>query len=330
MKATTLKTISDATGFSVTTISRVLNGKSEQYRISKTSADAIIAEAKKCNYPFESTSQNLRNKDSKTIGLLIPYISNPYFADLASIIISEFDKNGYSIVVIDTMEDSSRMIEGIKSMIQRKVAGIIVVPCGKYSKEFDTLSKRIPMVVLDRYYEESTLPYVVTNNYQGGFSATSKLIEKGHRKIACIQGVSSSSPNRERVQGYIDAMKSAGLEEEINVTGNDFTIHNGYVETKLLLSMEERPSAIFALSGTILLGSVKAVRESGAMIPEDIEYVSFDNNTFLDYLMPSISRINQPIEAMATLAVKILLDRISGENHFNSQIRLSPSFISGE
>lgn len=330
MKTTTLKTISDKTGFSVTTISRVLSGKSEQYRISKASAEAILAEAKKCNYPIKNSAPVLRSKDSKTIGLLIPYISNPYFADLSSVIISEFDKNGYSIAVIDTMEDEGKMMRGIKAMMQRKVIGVIVVPCGNYSKEFDTLAKEIPMVALDRYYEQSTVPYVVTNNYQGGFSATSKLIEKGHRRIACIQGVSSSSPNRERVQGYIDAMKSAGLEDEIRVSGNDFSIHNGYVETKLLLSMEQRPSAIFALSGTILLGSIKAVRESGAKIPEDIDYVSFDNNTFLDYLMPSISRINQPIEAMATLAVKILLDRISGENHFNSQIRLSPSFVSGE
>lgn len=330
MKTVTLKDISDVTGHSVTTISRVLSGKAEQYRISKVSADAIIAEARRCGYPFEKKHNGGQKKDNKTIGLLIPYISNPYFADLASVIVSEFDRNGYSIMVIDTMEDCERMLDGIRTMIQRKIAGVIVVPCGGYVKDFDVLGRNIPMVALDRYYEQSTVPYVVTNNYQGGFNATSKLIEKGHRRIACIQGVNNSSPNRERVQGYMDAMKNAGLEDEIQVSGNDFSIHNGYVETKLLLSMAERPTAIFALSGTILLGSVKAVRESGAMIPEDIEYVSFDNNTFLDYLMPSISRINQPIEAMATLAVKILLDRISGTNNFHSQIRLSPSFISGE
>lgn len=330
MKTTTLKTISDATGYSVTTISRVLSGKSELYRISKASAEAIIAEAKRCNYPFEKHADTMRNNDSKAIGLLVPFISNPYFAELSSVIINEFDKIGYSIVVIDTMEDAMKMNEGMRSMIQRKAAGVIVVPCGNYVRDFDALAKSIPTVCLDRYYEQSTVPYVVTNNYQGGFSATSKLIEKGHRKIACIQGVGSSSPNRERVRGYIDAMTGAGLEAEIRVSGNDFSIHNGYVETKLLMSMDERPSAIFALSGTILLGSIKAVRESGAKVPDDIEFVSFDNNPFLDYIMPSIGHVDQPIQAMATLAVKILLDRISGNNHFNSQIRLSPSFVSGE
>lgn len=317
-------------GYSATTISRVLSGKAEKYRISPDTVNAVLREARRCNYSPSVAAQSLRTRRSNTIGLLLPSVANPYFADMASVIITELNSAGYTTIVVDTMESEQRLSESARSLISRQVDGILAVPCGEKGMDLEMLSAQIPVVLIDRYYEDTSLPYVTTNNYQGGLDATRHLLSRGHTRISCIQGVQSSMPNKERVRGYMKAMKDEGLAQEIDIIGNEFSVQNGYLETKLLMSRQQRPTAIFALSNTIMLGALKAIREAGLRIPEDVALISFDNNLYMDYMTPPITRISQPVEDMAKLAVKILLDKIKGASNCGSQLRLSPIMVAGE
>lgn len=317
-------------GYSATTISRVLSGKAEKYRISPDTVNAVLREARRCNYSPSVAAQSLRTRRSNTIGLLLPSVANPYFADMASVIITELNSAGYTTIVVDTMESEQRLSESARSLISRQVDGILAVPCGEKGMDLEMLSAQIPVVLIDRYYEDTSLPYVTTNNYQGGLDATRHLLSRGHTRISCIQGVQSSMPNKERVRGYVKAMEDEGLAQDIDIIGNEFSVQNGYLETKLLMSRAQRPTAIFALSNTIMLGALKAIREAGLRIPEDVALISFDNNLYMDYMTPSITRISQPVEDMAKLAVKILLDKIKGASNCGSQLRLSPIMIAGE
>ncbi len=317
-------------GYSATTISRVLSGKAEKYRISPDTVDAVLREARRCNYSPSVAAQSLRTRRSNTIGLLLPSVANPYFADMASVIITELNSAGYTTIVVDTMESEQRLSESARSLISRQVDGILAVPCGEKGMDLEMLSAQIPVVLIDRYYEDTSLPYVTTNNYQGGLDATRHLLSRGHTRISCIQGVQSSMPNKERVRGYVKAMEDEGLAQDIDIIGNEFSVQNGYLETKLLMSRAQRPTAIFALSNTIMLGALKAIREAGLRIPEDVALISFDNNLYMDYMTPSITRISQPVEDMAKLAVKILLDKIKGASNCGSQLRLSPIMVAGK
>ncbi len=317
-------------GYSATTISRVLSGKAEKYRISPDTVNAVLREARRCNYSPSVAAQSLRTRRSNTIGLLLPSVANPYFADMASVIITELNSAGYTTIVVDTMESEQRLSESARSLISRQVDGILAVPCGEKGMDLEMLSAQIPVVLIDRYYEDTSLPYVTTNNYQGGLDATRHLLSRGHTRISCIQGVQSSMPNKERVRGYVKAMEDEGLAQDIDIIGNEFSVQNGYLETKLLMSRAQRPTAIFALSNTIMLGALKAIREAGLRIPEDVALISFDNNLYMDYMTPSITRISQPVEDMAKLAVKILLDKIKGASNCGSQLRLSPIMVAGE
>ena len=326
----TLSSMAERLGCSATTISRVLSGKAEKYRISEATVKAVLREARRCNYTPSATAQILRTKKSNTIGLLLPSVSNPYFADMASVIISELSDSNFTTIVVDTMESEQKLNESARSLISRQVDGLIAVPCGENGEEMEMLSGHTPLVLIDRYYENTSLPFVTTNNYQGGLDATKHLLSRGHSRITCIQGVQSSMPNKERVRGYCRAMEEAGLAENINIVGNEFSVQNGYLEAKLLMSREIRPTAIFALSNTIMLGALKAIREAGLSIPQDVALISFDNNLYMDYMTPSITRISQPVEDMSKLAVKILLDKLNGESNCNSQLRLSPMMVAGE
>ena len=328
MKNETLHTIAKRTGYSISTISRVLSGQEKASRISAKAAEIIRAEAQKCNYTPSALAKSLRTRKTDTIGLIIPSIDNPYFANIAHIIIQEANNHNYTIILVDTMEDENLEKEGIASLVSRKVDGMVVVPCGQNAELLEkTNSKDVPVVLVDRYYASSQLPYVCTDNYIGGYIATKHLTDKGHRNIACIAGPRYAMPVKERIRGYEKALEEAGLQGSNIIVGENFTIQNGYVETKLLLNMTDRPTAIFAQSNTILLGALRAIQESGLKVPDDISIVSFDNYTYLDYLSPAITRVSQPIEEIGILAVKLLLQSISGEPHANAQIQLPPRLI---
>lgn len=325
---TTLDTIARNTGFSKSTISRVLNNKAYSSRISKETVDIILDEAERCGYTPNLVAKNLRKNHTQTIGLLVPSLSNPYFAEIASVIISEAQKCGYTTLVSDTKEDEELQNSSITTLISRPVDGIIIVPCGNNPAYLEqTNNQCIPVILVDRYYENSPLPYVVTNNFQGGCLATSLLIRNGHRDIACIQGPPTATPNKKRIEGYLSVLKENGLEDGATIVGNEFSVQNGYLETKLLLNNEKRPTAIFSLSNTIGLGAIKAIREARLKIPDDISLVSYDNNMYLDYLEPSITRIGQMVDEMGKMAVKLLHESISGHKEIRSQIELSPEMI---
>ncbi len=327
----TLSTISQRTGVSVTTVSRVLSGQSEKYRISETTQSKVLEEARRCNYSPNIVARNLRTNRTNTIGLILPSVANPYFADLSSVIISEAHRNGYTTIVTDSMESEDNQKANIAMLLSRRVDGIIAAPCGDDPTLLEEINRaHLPVILADRFFEDSQLPHVTTNNYSGGFEATNALIRKGHKRIACIQGVKTSTPNKRRIAGYIDAMRRVGIEDNAIVVGNEFSLQNGYLETKLLLNRNPRPTAIFALSNTIGLGAIKAIREAGLRIPEDISLIAYDNNIYMDYLIPPISRISQPIEEMAKLATKLLFESIETGKRLNTHIELAPDLIARE
>lgn len=324
----TLSSIAERTGYSVATVSRVLNGQAEKYRISRKAQELILAEAKRCNYSPNVIARNLRTNRSNTIGLVLPSVANPYFADLSSAIISEANTNGYTTIVTDSFEDVENQKANVAMLIARRVDGIIAAPCGDNPELFEEIYKSdIPIILVDRFFKDSSLPYVTTNNYSGGKMATNYLIRNGHRNIACIQGANTSVPNNRRVDGYIDALRNIGSHAKAIVTGNEFSLQNGYRETKELLKQVPRPTAILALSNTIGLGVIKAIREEGLRIPEDISLVSYDNNIYMDYLIPSITRVSQPVEDMARHAARLLFESIERKKPLNTQTEFSPDLI---
>lgn len=325
----TLDQIAKATGFAKSTVSRVLSGKGDESRISPETIARIRREADKVGYVPNFVAKKMREERTHTIGLVVPSISNPYFAEMASVIITAAQRFGYITIVAATMEDEDAQKSSVASLISRKVDGFIIVPCGSDPAFLEqTNEDYTPVVLVDRYYEGSSLPYVVTNNRKGGYDATKVLLGYGHKDILCIQGPPSVTPNKERITGYMSAMKEAGLEEKVWIVGNEFSVQNGYLETKLVLNNKaKQPTAIFALSNTIALGTIKAICEAGLRIPDDISLISYDNNLFLDYMSPSVTRIGQMVKEMGKMAVKLVMESIATHRPVKTQIELSPETI---
>ena len=302
--------IAEITGFSITTVSRVLNGKGEKYRISKATREKIKSVADELKYVPNEFARNLRIGKSKTIALIVPSLKNPFFAEIASVVNNEVRKYGYITLIGDSDDQVENEKNELSHLTSRSLDGMIVVPCGE---EWDHLVKvqenGLPLICIDRYFEDTSLSYVSSDNYDGAYSATKYLIEQGHTDIACIQGVRYSMPNIQRVKGFTDAMKDAGI-DTYTVTGDAFSEQNGYLETKLLLSRGKRPSAIFAFSNMIAMGCLKALKEENVRIPEAISLITFDDNPYMNYIDPPLTCISQPVEDICKIAVKILFSHI--------------------
>lgn len=333
MKKSTLNDVARTTGLSVTTISRVINGKSEEYRISEATREKVLRAIRELNYKPNLIAQSLRSSSTHTIGLLVPRIENPFFANIASIIIQEANRYTYPVVVIDTRENPFDEDRAIDTLLARNIDGIIMAPCSDNARRINEVVRQTPVVLVDRYYEDADfgdVPYVSTDNYVGAMEATQLLISQGHTNILCIQGSPISVTSRNRVRGYCDSLREAGLADNINIRGNEYSIENGYIEAKLALMSGEPVTAILALSSTIMLGVLKAVKEHGLRVPEDISLVSFDNNIFIDYLDPPITRVAQPIEHIGIVAVKMLMDTILDKGVMNKSVLLPPRLIQGK
>ncbi len=315
MSKNTIQSISEQTGYSVSTVSRVLSGKAQRSRISQKTIDIIQAEAKRVNYTPNLLAQGLRTSRTFTIGLTVPGIDNPFFATLAATVIENLKLAGYHTLLADSLENQQDFESSLRMFRSRSVDGIIAVPIGNSSGLADEITNGIPTVLIDRYFEGTGLPYICTDNYAGGFMATEYLIDRGFRNILSIQGVEDSTPSMERVRGFrdaIDAHKDKGIEYAI--VGDAFSVENGYNQVKRIFSDGVRYDAVFAYSSTILLGAIRAFRELGINVPEQVGIISFDNNGFLDFLYPAITRIEQPLAEIGRLASETLVDIIENRN----------------
>ena len=306
----TLAELSKLLSLSPTTVSRVLSGNSKKYRISDQTVKKVQAAAIKHQFKPNQVAQNLRLKRTNTIGLVIPDISNPFFANLARKIEIELRKRGKLILLCDTNEDTDLEIETLSLMMSRKIDGLLIVPVGLSSEHLSNL-KELPTVLIDRYYKNLSIPYVSTNNYEGAYQATKYLIERNHKKICCLQGLNNTISNAERVRGFNQAIADSNIPtEDIKIIGSDFSLENGYKSANEILSNEDMPTAFFALGNQIAFGALKAIKEKGMIVPEDISLISFDEQPYFELTVPSITTIKQPIEQIGQIATEMLFDLI--------------------
>lgn len=325
--AVTLKDIAKKSGYSVSTVSRVLNKKGKDHRIKEEASNKIRQIAQDLNYVPNQLARGLRLQKTHAIGLVIPDISNPFFAHVSRVIQIESYKLGYTLMVCNTDENQETEIEQIQLLLSKGVDGFIIMPVGLKSDHIQELiDNRIPLVLLDRCFDSINTNSVLVDNYSGAYKAVEHMIKYGHKRIAIIQGLRNTSTNNMRVKGYTDALKNYDIEiDERFIVGKDYRRENGYIESKLLLKLSNPPTAIFCTSDLITLGTLDAISEEKIKIPEDISIISFDDIDFAPYLFTPLTAVQQPKQIMGEMAVKLLYDDLRSKGKIEkSRIELEP------
>lgn len=293
-KKINLKSIAEDLNLTPGTVSRVLNGKAKEYRISDETSSLVMKYAKENGYMPNMIAKGLRSSKTSTIGLMIPDISNPFFALMARNIERFCSDMDYSVLLVDSEENTIREKHQVRNMISRKLDGIIAAPVGAFFDHFlEITNQEIPLVFVDRYFSDASIPYVSSDNFLGGYQATEYLIDNGHKDIALIMGDETIEPVKERRKGYYAALEDSGFEKEKQcVLGDSFSIENGYFSTLNLLKRKPLPIAIFALSNLIGLGVLQAAKEKNLSIPGDISLIVFDDQPYASFLDPPMELAN--------------------------------------
>jgi LacI family transcriptional regulator len=332
-KKVTIKDIARMANVSHTTVSRALNDKS---RIRSETKEKILSIIKELNYQPNFIARSLVMKRTKTFGLVITTIANPFYNELAQGIEETVRRLGYSIILCCTNSDLSSEKHYIDILRSKGVDGIIFSSAHMYDPNIVTLAEEgFPIVLVNRrtYHPivKEKVDYVGVDNILGGFLAVEHLIRLGHHRIGIIGGSSESSVGLERLEGGKKALEAYGLAKgsECFLEGN-FLKESGYRGGKQFLKMTEHPTAIFAANDYMALGAYQAIVEEGIKIPEEIALVGFNNIEFTAMKGVELTTIGQKKYEMGSLAVKTLVEKIEGgesEPSSTKEIFLKPELI---
>ncbi|MHA6531829.1 LacI family DNA-binding transcriptional regulator [Paenibacillus sp. BAC0078] len=304
----TIKDVALKAGVSATSVSRVLNNRGY---LSEQLKKKVYSAMDELNYRPNELARSLSRSRSNIIGLIIPHISLPFFGELTSHIEEYAYRSGYKLLLCNSQQDKHKELEYIDMLRSSRVDGIIM---GSHTLEVESYRQMsLPLVTFDRQISPD-IPYVCSDNYAGGQLATSLLIEKGCRKLAHIGGHPGLNIlSHRRYEAFADtARKHAVWFTSLHTDNNSFDVEAYERLLKQLFREHPEVDGIFAGSDMIAAYALKACRESGRRVPQDVRIVGYDGIAVRSLFHPSISTIRQPMEEMGRLAVDLIIKQVEG------------------
>jgi LacI family transcriptional regulator len=291
------------------TVSRVVSRKPI------TSEDVkkrVLAAIEKLGYQPNRIARSLRTQHSKIIGLIIADIQNPFYTGLVRAVEDTAYKNNFMVFLCNTDEDIEKEILYLKLMIAEKVAGVVITPTQERNNPSRILiDAGIPVVAVDRSMLDLDVDSVVIDNFKLAYELVAHLISDGHRQIAIVAGTSTITTSRERLEGYTAALT------DHNLAVNPLFIRQGlpkeefgYQAVRGMLELEQPPAALFLVNNLLTLGALRAIREKGLRIPEDIAIVAFDDTNWTAFVCPPLTVAAQPTYELGQKATEMLINRI--------------------
>lgn len=316
----TIKDVARVSGVTVTTVSRVLNNRGY---ISESTRQKVYDAMEELNYKPNEIARSLFRKKSNIIGLIIPNVSHPFFAELTNFIEYYAHKKGYKILLCNSYQDSVKEKDYIEMLKRHQVDGIIM---GSHSLETSEYIKTdLPIVAIDRNLSDK-IPFITSDNYHGGTLATKLLIDKGCKKLVHISGpLEINTPANKRYEAFVDITKKYNI-ESIVIEGKLDTFE-GYKELVHNL-FKDHPNidGVFASSDIIAASIINIATTLGKKIPEDLKIVGYDDTSIASLVVPSLTTIKQPIEDIGKLAIEILVN-VTEKNAVNVENILPVTLI---
>jgi LacI family transcriptional regulator len=334
MKKTSLNDIARQLGVSKTLVSLVLNGKAREHRISEEVCKKVENLAKELHYKPNQIAKGLRTGKTNTIGLLIADIANPFFGKLGREIEKEAASHGYRVIFCSSDENPENSLHQIEMLQQGQVDGFIIAPPAGSENQILSLKRtRTPFVLIDRHFPDIETNYIVVDNVQASYEAVTHLINKGHRKIACVTLNVHLNNMNQRVLGYKQALINHNIQVDENLIKMMPFSHEKDDLVEAVKQLEpgnrEKVDAVFFATSKLGIMGIETIHSMGLNIPADIAVVSFDDPDAYRISQPPISAIAQPLKEIGRESVKVLLG-LMGNNRANTEVRrivLKANFI---
>lgn len=307
----TIKDVAKLAGVSIGTVSKYINGGNVREENALSIAEAITALDFHAN-PF---ARGLKLPHGRSVGVLLPDISAPFFGTVITSLDNLLRKNGYHTIISCYNSDHALERDNLRFLISAGIDGLIYMPENLSAEEYYELTSnyQIPMVQIDRYIQGVPCDAVLVNNSDAVYAATSKMIARGHRRIAMISGAKSVSTAKERQVGYLRALSDYNIlyDDELFISsGHDFA--TGYQGFEALMRSPNPPTAVVSTNYDITIGLFTAVRDRGLRIPEDIDIFGFDCVQVCTMMKPPLPVVRQPEQDLGQTAANYMIERIEG------------------
>lgn len=311
----TIKDLAEKTGYAVGTVSRALNGHPN---VSEKARQTILQTARDCGFQLNLNAKQLKQQHATSILVVVKGTSNELFGELVESVQTLMRSTRYPVYVDYLDEDADEVTRAIQLCREKKPLGVLFMG-GNNDNFIDDFDKiQIPCLLLTN--NASTLPFpnlssVCVDDHQACRCAMDSLIAMGHRRIVVVGGCRDSSEiSRLRYNGCLESLHSHGIpfDEELDYQGVRFSYDGGYQATAQLLAQGRKFTALFAQCDVMAIGAIRALRDHGLRVPEDVSVMGYDGLPLGSYMVPKLSTISQPVQTLAKRSVEILTACIEG------------------
>lgn len=324
-----LKDIADELGVSTMTVSKVLRGKTD---VGQKTRERVLKRVRELNYRPNMLARGLASGRTGAIGLVVPDLVQPFFAELASSLAAVLRQNGYALLLASSEDSAAIEREEMQALVNRGVDAILLASCRDAgSRPAELMNPAVPCVLVDRKLTRLKLPFVGSDDIAAGVLATEHLIATGHRNIAHIGGT-ATSPALDRMRGYANALKRRGINvpqayrmcnHGLETRGED----EGRKAMQKLLSLRRPPDAVFCYNDSAAAGAIDAVLAAGRRVPEDVAIIGCGNLRYGEYFRVPLSTVDQRAAELGELAARMVLDSAHSLRSDKESIRLTPSLV---
>ncbi|MCJ8009373.1 LacI family DNA-binding transcriptional regulator [Lederbergia wuyishanensis] len=316
-----MPTISDVArlaGLSRATVSRVIN---DHPYVSDAKKESVLKAMRELGYIPNSAAQNLRKQKTNIIAVLVPKLTNPFFAYLVESIEAKAAENGLQILICNTKYDKKRELEFLKYLKTKQVDGVIMTSIENSWEVIEAVTWSGPIVLCNEYSIKANVPSVRLNQMQGGYMGTKFLLKQGYTKIGYCWGGILSGLAHDRFFGFEKAMKESGLSINKNwLFENAFDIEDGRRIMHQIARMTEKPNALFTGSDEVAAGIISEAKKMGLKIPDDIAVIGFDDQPIAEVIEPALTTIRQPINDIGTKTMEIMVNLLSNEHYTTEKV----------
>ena len=307
----TIKDVARMAGVSMSTVSKYLNGG----HVREENVDAIRNAIESLDYRVNPFARSLKTQRSRSIGILLPEITAPFFGSVVASLDKTFREAGYHTLISCYSSSHGLERDNLSYLISNGIDGLIYAPEDLTAEEYYELTANcnIPMVQMDRMIQGVVSDTVLVNNADSVYTAVTQLISRGHRRIAIVTGHKSVYSAKERLVGYLRALSDNNIlyDDSLVISGR-YEFATGYHAYDSLLALQDPPTAIVATNHDFTIGLVTAARERGCSIPEDVDVFGFDCVEICTMMRPPLPVVQQPEEEIGRTAATYLIERMNG------------------
>jgi len=325
MSASTIQDVARVAGVSVATVSRVIN---KSGTVTQKTRDVVLEAIKQLEYRPNLLGRNLRRTETKLILALLPTIANPFYSRIVKGMEDIAHKNGFNVLLCNTDSNADRERVYLELLKNRRADGVIFMAPEISCEELSEIGRSFPVVQCCEYKENTHVPRVTIDNFVAAKKAVKHLILLGNRRIGMISCRNSFLSTIRREQGYKAAIEEAGIEyDERLIVYGDYSFKSGYRAASNILMQNERAEAIFSISDIMAIGALRAARDKGLRVPEDLAVVGFDNISFASMCDPMLTTISQPKYDLGCTAMELLIKKVKGEMEVPAEVVLENELV---